>query len=369
MFHRKKLNTSNICFWAALIIGYGIAFINGARLPTLWSINYYLPSFFDGFYRRSLVGTLLSVLGDLHYQYWIIAGIQLLTFISVNLIIIYKIKNQKLLRWLFILFLIGPAGGFMFHTIGYIEYILYLFLFLAISIKTNWVAYIIMLASLFVHEMALLTTIPLFIAYKIYRKDPLKDILLFGSSVIICFLILFIFLKEVPTDIVQKFVKKLESKSDFIIRNDYYELFGITYFKIWYTKEYLFQILLLSPLYISCYLIQTKQYGTINNKLSKIIIAVISIFATTAPLLLGLSGYDVNRWVFLTIVNSFFILSLYPNYIETYKKIIFAVLILYISIGHLHYFDKKYPRLQNIDDVDLFLPDLKESIFHKPEKY
>jgi len=48
---------------AGLILGLAIALYVGFRLPSLWSVNYYIPSIFDGFWRRSLLGTLLYPAG------------------------------------------------------------------------------------------------------------------------------------------------------------------------------------------------------------------------------------------------------------------------------------------------------------------
>ncbi|MGV4415272.1 hypothetical protein [Chryseobacterium sp. T1] len=368
MLHKKISYNNELYFWLALSIAYVVAFVNGARLPTLWSINYYLPSFFDGIFRRSLAGSILSFLGDYKYHYWTIATIQILLLSFLNYIIVRRIKDQKILRWFFVLFLLAPTGGFMFHIVGYIDYVLYLVLFLSISLKNKWIANSIIILSLFFHEMALLTIIPLYLAYRIYQKEDLKKVIGFGLFSLLTFLIISVFIKVVPAETVASFVAKLQQKGDFNIRYDYYELFGITYYKIWYTKEYLFQVLLISPIYIVCYLLQTKNI-ILKDKFSQLIVCSISIFACVAPLLLGLSGYDINRWVFLSILNSMFILSLFPTQIYQYQKILFAVMILYISIGYLHYFDKKHPRLQNIDDIEIFLPDLKDSLFNKPKKY
>lgn len=368
MLTKKNSYTNDLYFWIAIAIAYIIAFVNGARLPSLWSINYYLPSFADGIFRRSLAGSLLSFLGDYKYHYWAIATIQILLFSILNYIIVRRIKDQKILRWFFVLFLLAPTGGFMFHIIGYIDYVLYLVLFLAISLKNKWLANIIILSSLFFHEMALLTIIPLYLAYRIYKKEDLKKVVGFGLFSLLTFLIISVFFKDVPAETISGFVTKLQQKGDFNIRYDYYELFGVTYYKIWYTKEYLFQVLLLSSIYLICYLLQTKNIDS-KDKFSQLIISLISIFACVAPLFLGLSGYDINRWVFLSITNSLFILSLFPTKIYQYQKLLFATMILFISIGFIGYFDQKHPRLQNIDDIDVIISDLEKSLLRQPQKH
>ena len=66
----------------AILLAYVLAFTNGFRMPNLWSINYFLPSMFEGFYRRSLLGTLLFPLGEWRFNYYTIASIQFTIFIA-----------------------------------------------------------------------------------------------------------------------------------------------------------------------------------------------------------------------------------------------------------------------------------------------
>jgi hypothetical protein len=68
-----------------ILLAYVLAFTNGFRMPSLWSINYFLPSMFEGFYRRSLLGTLLFPLGELRFNYYTIASIQITIFIGLNM--------------------------------------------------------------------------------------------------------------------------------------------------------------------------------------------------------------------------------------------------------------------------------------------
>ena len=63
---------------AALALALLLALYVGLRLPNLWSLNYYIPGAFDGFWRRGLLGTVLYPLGALRFSYWFIAGLQAL---------------------------------------------------------------------------------------------------------------------------------------------------------------------------------------------------------------------------------------------------------------------------------------------------
>ena len=90
-----------------ILIAYVLAFTNGFRMPNLWSINYFLPSMFEGFYRRSLLGTLLFPLGEWRFNYYTIASIQFAIFIGLNLVLVYQsLKAQGPARWRWPLFLL-----------------------------------------------------------------------------------------------------------------------------------------------------------------------------------------------------------------------------------------------------------------------
>ena len=76
----KRLSTAAN---AGLILAPVIAFYVGFRVPNLWSVNYYIPSVFDGFWRRSLLGTLLYPFGALRFDYRFLASLQMLALLAL----------------------------------------------------------------------------------------------------------------------------------------------------------------------------------------------------------------------------------------------------------------------------------------------
>lgn len=50
------------------IIALAYAFFSGINGADDWGMQYYRPSFFDGFYRRALIGTLLYPFGRLRFD-------------------------------------------------------------------------------------------------------------------------------------------------------------------------------------------------------------------------------------------------------------------------------------------------------------
>ena len=115
-----------------LFIALGIACYRGFKLPSLWSINYYIPSFFDGFYRRGLAGTFLYVFGELRFNYYFIITVQFaVTAALLSVIFRYVLRADITLKIVTILYFLAPTGGYLFDEVGYIDQLLYLLLFSA----------------------------------------------------------------------------------------------------------------------------------------------------------------------------------------------------------------------------------------------
>ncbi len=277
------------------------AFIEGFRMPSLWSINYYLPSFFDGFYRRALPGTILSFLGDLKFNYYTIATIQFSVLISLLLWIYYIFQKNLLLMLIISLYLVSPAGGYLFNEVGYIEQLLYLILFISITLfkKHKIISIILFSSSMFIHELALFATLPIYFTYVYITTKNLKQTILYIIPSILFFLIIFIFFQVVPIDTVELFKEKVSNASSYPLRNAYYTVFTSEITgsrnKIYYTLDSLNQIFLL------CSLAATTSILVYKISKKQILIAILFFLTAVAPLLLGFFGWDVYRWYFLSL--------------------------------------------------------------------
>src|SRR5215468_10239044 len=107
---------------AGLILGLALALYVGFRLPSLWSVNYYIPSVFDGFWRRSLLGTLLYPLGSLRFHYHFLVTLQALVLLALLALLLgHAMRSHIRIKLVTILFLLGPAGGYLFHEVGYVD--------------------------------------------------------------------------------------------------------------------------------------------------------------------------------------------------------------------------------------------------------
>src|SRR5215831_12505915 len=82
----KRLSAAaNVGLFLSLLIALYVGF----RAPSLWSVNYYIPSVFDGFWRRSLLGTLLYPLGALRFDYHFVAALQGLVLLVLMVLALF----------------------------------------------------------------------------------------------------------------------------------------------------------------------------------------------------------------------------------------------------------------------------------------
>ena len=329
-----------------LIISY--AFIAGFRMPNLWSINYYLPSFFDGFYRRALAGTVLSFLGDYKFNYYAIAIIQFSILSSLIIWIFFLFKNNFLLMTLISLYFISPFGAYLFHVVGYSDQLLYLILFISIVVykKNKALSIIIFSLSILIHEIALFITVPIYFTYVYMKTEKLKTALMYLVPSLIIFVLIYLLFQIVPTETIELFKEQIMSHANYNMRADFYTIFTSTFTgsraQVYYKFIHLNQVFLLLSMGVLS--------ACLMYKLTKKLIVSILIFLTgCAPLLLGILGWDIYRWFFLSFssLNTIFILCIIHYKIDlkefiSKEKISFLYFIFYIlliSTIYLEYFD------------------------------
>ena len=76
-------------------------------------------------------------------------------------------------------------------------------------------------------------------------------------------------------------------------------------------------------------------------------------------MLLGFFGWDIYRWIFLSIVSATCCLFYLRNYI--YRTHVGGILVIYTALavlGRLDYFDGYVPRLHSLTDSIAFLRDI-----------
>lgn len=356
-------------FLVLLCIAYFYAFVTGFRMPNLWSVNYFIPSIFDGFYRRSLLGTLLQPFGDLKFNYYFIVSIQTSIFLLLNYLIIkHSIKHDRF-KWMFAFFILAPTGGYLFHEIGYVDQLLVLILMAAIYVKKPVISNLLLVASLFIHEMALFFTIPLYLASRIYQGEKAAHIAVTAALCLAFFALIYFFFQTSKTADIVAFVERLENAAKYPVRVDYYtiylhELTGERQ-QIYYNKREALNIFILLPLFLLVGAVFSRRATSRGGKL---FLACAGAGAAASPLLLGLFGSDTSRWIFLSVSAATFSMYLAREHLTALDVKIWAfILVVFLLFSELIYFDEYSPR-QRIENglPHFFLHDVAKELTHFP---
>jgi hypothetical protein len=349
-----------------LILSLLIALYVGFRVPSLWSVNYYIPSVFDGFWRRSLLGTLLYPVGALRFDYHFVAALQGLVLLTlVVLLIVHALRSELHIKLLTILFLLGPEGGYLFHEVGYVEQLLYLMLIAALALTDKRLSLVLMALALFVHEMAALTVIPLYLAALVVA-DRWRMAFVHGLLLVAVFAVIYFFCQTVDAAHIDRLMEAIGNVGGYAPRSDYYDVFRYTltgpspqnYFAV--TDTYRLATV------ITIALITAAAFVHLN-----VFAAACVLVACLAPLSLGFLGWDTSRFTFLSLSASFFVLVAFKDAASALVAGAVSVLLLAFALfGYFVYFDDYQPRplLPYPELRTFFTTDLPAEIGKMPEQ-
>lgn len=342
-----------------LVVAYLYAFVTSFRMPNLWSINYFMPSVFDGFYRRSLPGSVLYVFGDLRFNYYFIASIQIAIFLTLNYLFVKASFAHHHFKWIFAFFILAPTGGYLFHEIGYVDQLLFLVLIVAIYSNHALAGGILLVASLFIHEMALFFTVPLYLAYQIYSGEKPVRILATALTSLACFAFIYLFLQTARMADVASFIGKLQEAANWSVRKDYYEVFLNEFTgnrqRLYFGERDLVNFLLVSPIFALAAYVFSKKARSAPHAIA---LACVGAGAALSPLLLGFFGWDTSRWIFLSVSSAMFCLYIAREHLtETCVKIASYTLIVFTLFGVFEYFDGYNPKDRVDEGAHYFLID------------
>jgi len=291
-----------------ILVGVVLAGYVGFRLPNLWATTLYNISVQDGGFRRSLLGTVLAPLWSFFdYSYWAFASVAFVILAGLLIVIVavgWKAKNngQRIvaLVWLF-----APTGAYLFHEIGYLDQLLYLLLFLSVWLwsKSNSLIAIIPVAlSVFVHESAMVTTVPLLLFFAIAKGGFSKKLLAFalplGAAALVALEGTWTAEQSVST------VDRLSTSLPFAFREDALFLFNMGIRETWVYVNPVPGLNLAAPFIVAIvifWLLQAVRGRGITQK--PFLLPSLALLASISPFLLIAGGYDIYRWVFLTLGN------------------------------------------------------------------
>lgn len=340
---------------AAATVGFAvlIAMYTGLRLPNRWSATLQSVSLFDGFHRRFLVGTLLRPLAYLaHDSYALYASFSFIVLATLLAIVVaYAVRTESLAvrLWCIAWFLL-PTGGFLFNEVGYFEQVLYVMLFASIWLVGRGrvvAATVIMSLAPFVHEIAILTVLPVY-GVVLLRAVPLRRAMILMITPIVLNVIVLV-IPAASAGAVAGLEARL-AQADFTFRVDAIALFQRTQEESWklyhvhsavvYVRPAMYVLVALFGL---VWLSDRRGWG-----MAPLLVAA-SAAAIAIPSLLVYGGWDGNRWLFLVIGNFFLIVWLALRAREqpalTRESIsVLVIAVLLVSHVSIWYFDRLSPR-------------------------
>ena len=334
MTRERKLDAG---VWLALLI----AVYAGFRLPSLWSLNYYIPSGFEGIWRRGLVGALLHPAGTLRFDYHFIAALQGLVLLAlVVLLVRHAVRAADWqTKTLTILFLLAPTGGYLFHEVGYVEQLLYLVLLGALALQDRRHAVLLLAATLAIHEMAALTIIPLYLARLIIERRY-RLALEHALALFVVFAVIYRFAQTPDPTAVDRLIETIKAHANYALRADYYDVYRHRLtgpeMQLYFVRASWWQLTVAGT-------VAVLTAGAFVRR--DPIAAAAVLLACLAPLALGFVGWDQHRWVFVSLCSSFLVLVRFGGARSTIVTVaVSAVLAVFLVAGHLVYFDDHQPR-------------------------
>ncbi|MEV6911089.1 hypothetical protein [Amycolatopsis sp. NPDC051071] len=318
---------------AAVLAGY-----TGFRLPGEWVATLQAVSLTDGFHRRFLVGTLLSPFGH-DYLLFAVASFTVLGGLLTAVTIAFFRSHTESRRLVIVGWLLIPAGGYLFHEVGYFDQVLYLLLFGALwALHRNRpvLASAVMALSVTAHEIALLTVLPVF-GFVALRKFPFRRAcVLLAPPALLGLLILA--LPPAAPGAVEKLRLSLAG-ADFVYRADALTLFERTQAQSWQLYSITDVLLYLVPIAI---VVATGFLFLHRPSLA----AALPIAAIVAPVLLAFGGWDDARWGFLLVSNFAIVLwlRLGNRELELSRLAVLTAVFLILTHVPMPYFDGYAPR-------------------------
>ena len=299
-------------FWAPVLALCVLhAFCTGFYMPSIWVTNYYTVSFFDGFFRRALIGTFLYPFGDARMHYHFIASVQLLVGAGLLAFVLRKVltvqQSVAYILYLVSAFFLSRWGAFFFGMQGHPEWLMYLVALLSLSVKSSAARVGLLASTVWMHEMAVFTCLPLWFALEYLWFERRKTAWLGLAACAASFLVIYFIFQSVSAETLLQYYQRLNDSS-YLPAYDYLEVFrsGLAdeKFKVfgWYGQKDAFRI---QGLYLELALalggiLAAGMWAHGKNRFHTAII----FGAALAPLLMGWFAYDVNRWVFLVLANT-----------------------------------------------------------------
>ncbi|VVJ17709.1 Permease of the drug/metabolite transporter (DMT) superfamily [Amycolatopsis camponoti] len=323
---------------ALFALAAGVAAYTGFRLPGEWAATLQSVSLTGGFHRRFLVGTLLSPFGP-GYRVRAVASFLVLAALLTAVAIAFFRGRTESRRLVVVAWLLLPTGGYLFHEVGYFDQVLYVLLFAALWASHRnrpVVASALMTLSVAVHEIALLTVLPVF-GFALLRKVPSRRACVLLAPPAVAGLVILALPPAAPGAVDQ--LRKTLSTADFPYRADALSLFDRTQAQSWQLYSVTNVLLYLVPIAI----LLVGGFLVLHRPT---LAAALPAAAIAAPALLAFGGWDDARWGFLLVTNFALVLwlCLGGRELSLSRVGVLSALLLVLTHVPMPYFDGCAPR-------------------------
>ena len=328
------------------------AFGSGFYMPSIWTGNYYGISFSDGFFRRALAGTLLTPFGSLRSNYFFIAAVQLIVGAALLALLLRRAltvpPSQKLWLWYVLCAAaLSRYGAFFFATQGHPEYLMYLATLLSLGLKNAALRAALIAATMWVHEMALFTCLPLWFALEYLPYGRRRTAWAGLAASLTSFIAISTFFQMPDEAVLAQHTQRLMHAS-YIPAYDYLDVFRHDFtgerfnWRSWYGAPDVWQV---EGQYIALLLALATILAAGLWQRQERSRAVLIFAAALTPLLMGWFGYDTNRWVFLALANTAVLFCVFlPRLGEGAKTIFMGALLIFLLTTSPALPDWKYYR-------------------------
>lgn len=364
------LNAGN-ALTAGLLLCLGYAFCRGFYMPNIWSTNYWLINFFDGFGRRALLGTLLYPFGSWRNHYHFIATIQIAVSAALLVLIMVRLtawqRKNTGIPYIYICicgFFLSWPGAFFFMATGYVENIHYLTIFLALLAPHGAVRVLLASSTVWMHESAAFTCLPLYFAIEWLHFGRRREALATLALSLASFIVIHTLFQTVTPDTIEHYKKSFLAHANYNPRFDYLDVFRETfsgkhfrprtYFKGVEGNYAVFCLLLACILAQGC--------ATLKKGWSSAASAILVWLAAASPLAMSFFAWDCNRWIFLSLVNSTALFAVFQRHMRSAERISFiaASFLIFLS-SDVAWFRGARP-YRSVDKLIPFLQDFRSLV-------
>ncbi|MDO0917445.1 hypothetical protein QQM39_43620 [Streptomyces sp. DT2A-34] len=321
-----------------------LAAYTGFRLPSLWSATLQTTSLADGFHRRFLVATVLYPLAEwAGNAYWFYAALSfgILALLLAVIVTTVVRATTPVRRWLPVAFLLHPAGGYLFHEVGYLDQVLFLLLFVALWLGCRgwWrTATLVMMLAPMAHEISALTVIPVWLLAVWRSSLPTRTA--FAASILPVAVNALLFAVPPAVPGAREHLITRIGEGGWNWREDALALFFRTQAQSWSAYDPWNIALYLAPLVLAVIVVTAVVVGP-GHDARGWVTRSLAVGASGAPFLLSFGGWDQHRWAFLLCVNLTIVAWVWCDGHENMKRAVVALGLGLMLIAHapLHYFD------------------------------